>query len=192
MLLTTSTSPDKERSPVSIALRKNCLDCIQSRCSAPLRRVTMNSVIENESSVPNTTEAVFASTVWAAWHQKSGNQALRAYTRFPDTPCSSQQRCVTPQNLTPKMPHYQSHTELAQGWPVRCWHCHDSNRSPPQPHGRNCPAATSSQTPKCGNHGPQIPAQTACASSPTRQPEPETLGTFHSEWLTETNKWANM
>ena len=59
MLLTTSTSPGRERSPVSIALRRDCLDCIESRCSAPLRRVTMNSVIEKGSSVPNTVEAVF-------------------------------------------------------------------------------------------------------------------------------------
>ena len=59
MLLTTSTSPGRERSPVSIALRKDCLDCIQSRCSAPLSLLTMNSIIKNGSSVPNTTEAVF-------------------------------------------------------------------------------------------------------------------------------------
>ena len=62
----------------------------------------------------------FAGTVWAAWHQKSDNPALRAYTRFPDTPCSSQQGCVTLQKLPPRMLHCQSHTELAQGWPVRC------------------------------------------------------------------------
>ena len=59
MLLTTSTSPGRERSTVSIALRKNGLDCIQSQCSAPLSRVTMNSVIEKGSSIPITVEAVF-------------------------------------------------------------------------------------------------------------------------------------
>ena len=59
MLLSTSRSPGRERSPVSMAMRKDCLDCIQSRCSAPSNRVTMNSVIEKGSNVPKTTDAVF-------------------------------------------------------------------------------------------------------------------------------------
>ena len=50
--------PRQKRSPVSIALRKDCLDCIQSRCSAPMNRITINSIIENGLSVPNTVEAV--------------------------------------------------------------------------------------------------------------------------------------
>ena len=64
MLLTTSTSP-KWRRPVSIALRRDCLDCIQSQCSALLRQVTMNSVIKKGSSVPKTADAVFVSSVRA-------------------------------------------------------------------------------------------------------------------------------
>ena len=59
MLLTTSRSPRRERSPVSTAMRRDCLDCIQSRCSAPFNWVTMNSVIENGSNIPKTTDAVF-------------------------------------------------------------------------------------------------------------------------------------
>ena len=52
MMLTMSTSPGREKSPVSIAFRRDCVNCIQSRCPAPLRRVTMNSVIEKRSSMP--------------------------------------------------------------------------------------------------------------------------------------------
>ena len=59
MLLTTSRRPGRERLPVSMALRRDCLDCIQSRCSAPFNLATMNSVIEKGSNVPNTTDAVF-------------------------------------------------------------------------------------------------------------------------------------
>ena len=59
MLLTMSIGPGRNKSPVSIARRKDCLECIQSRCSASLSRVTMNSVIKKRSSVPNTVEAVF-------------------------------------------------------------------------------------------------------------------------------------
>ena len=56
MLLTTSRRPGRERSPVSMARRRDCLDCIQSRCSAPFSLTTMNSVIEKGSNVPNTTD----------------------------------------------------------------------------------------------------------------------------------------
>ena len=72
LLLTTSNSPGRGRSPVSIALRKDCLDCNQSRCSAPLRLVAMNSVIENGSSVPNTVEAVFCRQRWSNLTSKVG------------------------------------------------------------------------------------------------------------------------
>ena len=135
----------------------------------------------------------FASTDWAAWHQKSGNRALRAYTRFPDTPFSSQQGCVTPRNWHQRCPTTNRTQNLPKDDQFAAGIAMIAIDHPQrQPHGRNCPAATSSQTPKCGNHGPQFPAQTACASSPTRQPEPKSLETFHSKWLTETNKWANM
>ena len=51
--------PKRERSPVSIALRRDCLEFIQSRWSAPLRRVTMHSFIIKASTVANFVEAVF-------------------------------------------------------------------------------------------------------------------------------------
>ena len=114
MLLTTSTSPGKERSPVSIALCKNCLDCIQSRCSAPLRRVTMNSVIENGSSVPNTTEAVFlqapfeqpdikSRVIEHSAHTPASQILLVVLKKSVWTPRNWHQRCPTnnlTQNLT--------------------------------------------------------------------------------------------
>ena len=59
MLLTTSRRPGRERSPVSMAMRGDCLDCIQSGRSAPFNRLTKNSVIEKGSKVPETTNAFF-------------------------------------------------------------------------------------------------------------------------------------
>ena len=43
MLLTMSISLGSERSPVSISRRRDCLDCMQSQCSASFRRVTISS-----------------------------------------------------------------------------------------------------------------------------------------------------
>ena len=49
MLLTTSTRDGIDSSPVMMARRTLDRDIIQSRCSAPFRRVTINSVIEKGS-----------------------------------------------------------------------------------------------------------------------------------------------
>ena len=46
LLLTTSTSPGNDKSPASKAIRCNCVDCIQSGCSNPFNRVTINLVIQ--------------------------------------------------------------------------------------------------------------------------------------------------
>ena len=102
MLLTTSTSPGTERSPVSIALRKDCLDCIQSRCSAPLSLVTMNSVLGKGSTVPNTVEAVFCKQRFSNLTSKVGLSNTPHMHPLPKSPCSSQQGCVTPPEIEPK------------------------------------------------------------------------------------------
>ena len=58
MFATTLTSSGFDKSWVMMALRKAGREAIQSRVSAPFRRFTMNSVSENGSRLPKTTEAV--------------------------------------------------------------------------------------------------------------------------------------
>ena len=55
---TTSMSSGIDKSWVMMALRKAGREPIQSRVSAPFRRFTINSVIENGSRLPKTHEAV--------------------------------------------------------------------------------------------------------------------------------------
>ena len=59
MLLTTSTGDGIDSSPVMMARQRLDRDIIQSRCSAPFRRVTINSVIEKGSKDPKTEEDTF-------------------------------------------------------------------------------------------------------------------------------------
>ena len=59
MLLTTSTSDGIDSSPVMMARRRLERDIIQSRCSAPFRRVTIKSVIKKGSKDPKTEEKTF-------------------------------------------------------------------------------------------------------------------------------------
>ena len=59
MFLTTSTSDGIDSSPVMIAGRRLERDIIQLRCSAPFRRVTINSFNEKGSNDPKTEEETF-------------------------------------------------------------------------------------------------------------------------------------
>ena len=59
MLLTTSTRDGIDSSPVMMARQRLDRDIIQSRCSAPFRRVTINSAIEKGSKDPKTEEDTF-------------------------------------------------------------------------------------------------------------------------------------
>ena len=59
ILLTTSTRDGIDSSPVMMARQRLDRDIIQSRCSAPFRRVTINSVIEKGSKDPKTEEDTF-------------------------------------------------------------------------------------------------------------------------------------
>ena len=59
MLLTTSTRDGIDSSPVMMTRRRLDRDIIQSRCSAPFRRVTINSVIQKESKDPKTEDDTF-------------------------------------------------------------------------------------------------------------------------------------
>ena len=70
MLLTISISPGRKRSSVSIAIRRHCLECIQSQSSAPFSCVTINSVIENGSRVPTTTAKSSVDDALRGAHQR--------------------------------------------------------------------------------------------------------------------------
>ena len=59
MLLTTSTRDGIDSSPVIMVRRRLDHNIIQSRYSAPFRRVTMNSVFEKGSKDPKTEEDTF-------------------------------------------------------------------------------------------------------------------------------------
>ena len=59
MLLTTPTRDGIDSSPVMMARRRLDRDIIQSRCLAPFRRVTINSVIEQGSKYPKTEDDTF-------------------------------------------------------------------------------------------------------------------------------------
>ena len=59
MLLTTSTRDGIDSSPVKMARRRLDRDIVQSQCSAPFRRVTINFVIEKGSKDPKTEDDTF-------------------------------------------------------------------------------------------------------------------------------------
>ena len=59
MLLTTSRKDGIDSSPVMMARQRLDRDIIQSRCSAPFRRVTINSVIEKGSEDPKIEDDTF-------------------------------------------------------------------------------------------------------------------------------------
>ena len=105
MLLTTSRSPEGDRSAVSIAIRRDSLNFIQSRCSAPFNIVTMNSVIEKGSDVPKTIDAVFYGTISEAAHQKWGILQGSLCSHSQDTPCGSPPGCKHHQKDQQVMPH---------------------------------------------------------------------------------------
>ena len=72
MLLTTSTRDGIDSSPVMMARRRLDRDIIQSRCSAPFRRVTINSVIKKGSKDPRTEEHTFCKHSFRRRRSKMG------------------------------------------------------------------------------------------------------------------------
>ena len=72
MLLTTSTRDGIDSSPVMMARRRLDQDIIQSRCSAPFTRMTINSVIEKGSEDPKTEEDTFCKHRFRRCRSKMG------------------------------------------------------------------------------------------------------------------------
>ena len=130
MLLTTSRRPGGERSPVSMAMRGDCLNCIQSRCSAPFNRVTMNSVSEKGLMSQIPLMQFFEGTVSITAHQKLGNLQGSLCSHSQDTPssslpvCESHQkekqvmpRCPLRSGFSPKLlAHCLHHNNIGQIW----------------------------------------------------------------------------
>ena len=72
MLLTTSTINGIDSSPVMMAQRRLDRDIIQSQCSAPFRRKTINSVIEKGSKDPKTEDDTFCKLGFRRRRSKMG------------------------------------------------------------------------------------------------------------------------
>ena len=80
MLPTTSTRDGIDSSPVMMARRRLVLDIIQSRCSAPFSRVTINSVMEKGSNDPKTADDTFCRQRLRRRRSKTGySTSLREY-----------------------------------------------------------------------------------------------------------------
>ena len=126
MLLTTSRSPRRVRSPVLMAMRRDCLDCIQHRCSAPLNWVTMNSVIEKGSNVQKTTDAVFEGTVLEAAHQKWDILQASFGSHSQDTPCCSPPVCQSRQKENRVMLRSPLRWEFSPKLQAHCVHHHNT------------------------------------------------------------------
>ena len=101
ILLTTSTSDGIDSSPVMMARRRLERDSIQSRCSAPFRRVTINSVIENGSKDPKTEQKTFCKHRFKRRRSKMGySTSLCVYPLPRYLPYVSANTCDPPETAT--------------------------------------------------------------------------------------------
>ena len=115
MLLTTSTRDGIDSSPVMMARRRLVLDIIQSRCSAPFSRVTINSVMEKGSNDPKTADDTFCRQRLRRRRSKSrklGILPVCASTHFPSTPCTCLPPNVTHQKSPQGTPNCQQPPQL--------------------------------------------------------------------------------
>ena len=101
MLLTTSTSDGIDSSPVMMARRRLERDIIQSQCSAPFRRVTINSVKEKGSKDPKTEEETFCKQLLKRRRPKMGYcTSLYLYPLPKYSPYVSAKTCDPPETAT--------------------------------------------------------------------------------------------
>ena len=101
MLLTTSTSDGINSSPVMMARRRPERDIIQSRCSAPFRRLTINSVIEKGSKDPKTEEQTFCKHRFKRRRSKTGYSICLCVYPFPRySPYVLANTCGPPETAT--------------------------------------------------------------------------------------------
>ena len=101
MLLTTSTRDGIDSSPVMMARQRLDRDITQSRCSAPFRRVTINSVIEKGSKDPKTEEDTFCKHRFRRRRSKIGYSTnLREYPLPKYSLYVSTNTCDPPEAVT--------------------------------------------------------------------------------------------
>ena len=101
MLLTTSTRDGIDSSPVMMVRRRLDGDIIQSRCSAPFRRVTKNSVIEKGSKDPKTQEDTFCKHRFRRRRSKMGySTSLCEYPLHKYSLYVSASTCDPPETAT--------------------------------------------------------------------------------------------
>ena len=104
MLLTTSSSDSIDSSPVMrvmMAWRRQERDNIQSRCSAPFKRLTKNSVIEKGSKDPKTEEDTFCKRRFSRRRSNTEySNSLRLYPLPRHSPLVSANTCNPPKTAT--------------------------------------------------------------------------------------------
>ena len=101
MLLTTSTSEGINSSPVLMERRRLERDIIQSRCSAPFRRVTTSFVIEKGSKDPKTEEETCCKQRFKRRRSIMGYSTSLCVYPFPTySPYVSANTCDPPETAT--------------------------------------------------------------------------------------------
>ena len=105
MLLTTSIRDGIGSSPVMMAQRRLDRDIIQWRCSAPFRRVIINSVIEKGSKDPKTEEDTFCKNRFRRRRSKMGySTSLGEYPLPKKTLYVSASTCDPPETRDAELP----------------------------------------------------------------------------------------
>ena len=161
MLLTTSRRPGRERSPVSIALRTDCLNCIQSRCSAPFNRATMNSVIEKGPKSQKRVIQFFEGIALTVSHRKLGNLQGFWCSHCQGTPCTTQPMRGSLQKEKQVMPRCPPRSKFSPELPAHCLHHHNIGQLWQLLLARTPPPSTSWWKPKLQSRKSQTPHQTA-------------------------------
>ena len=156
MLLTTSTRYGTDSSPVMMARRRLDRDIIQSRCSAPFRRVTNNSVIEKGSKDPKTEEDTFCKHRFRRRRSKMGYS-----TNLCEYPLPTSQILLRPVHATLQKSqtwtlNHPLLTQLTRALIACVWHqLQNGLQHSQQPDGK-CPSPTSARRLTMTHHAPRI------------------------------------
>ena len=120
MLLTTSTNDGIDSSPVMMARRRLERDIIQSQCSAPVRRITINSAIDKGYKDPKTEEETFYKHRFKRRRLKLGySTSLCVYPPPKYSTYVSANKCDPPETATPNHP---PQPQLTRALLTRVWH----------------------------------------------------------------------
>ena len=155
MLLMTSTRDGIDISPVMMARRRLDRDIIQSRCSAPFRRVTINSVIERDPNIQKRKTTLSANIASGDVDQKWDTPLTCASTHFPNIPCTFHPTLANRQKQQPGTLNHPLQTQLTRALITRVWHqLQNGLQHSQQPDGK-CPSPTSARRPTKTRHAPR-------------------------------------